>query len=454
MAELVLKHAPQAVAGLRSMEEAFEALLLPAVESIAVPVVLVVDGLDEADPPEQQQAQAEQQLRQLQQQQQEAQQQQQQREDAEEQQQQQQAGAGAGTAQQLAGLGAVKVCGNTMLRLVVNLFAKKLPEQARLVLSSRPEGCCGGMQEVLTRAFPNIKFFEPDALFAADVTSPMVLYDAMARECGVDVPLPEDGVPTLASVHAAYRVLFDRAPPGAKPSELLQLLLAAQEPLSCQLLQQLGYDAAMLQQLPGWGRLFFEAGQHVHLLHRSLRDWLGMDRAANPHAPDVAAGHRALGAHLLKDVCRASPTYQPPEYCLKYAYLHLCEAGPDAADLLEHALAQWDFIRAAFAAGHGARLVAALGSAAWVLRGQASGYAYDAHRWLSRLSGAFERQPEALEELTLVRASGCPMLSAKFQEAAKGRSCQWTPRLQLGGSGGAWTADVATFKVRPVVAWV
>ena len=46
--------------------------------------------------------------------------------------------------------------------------------------------------------------------------------------------------------------------------------MAAQEPLSYSMLQQMG-QAAHLEHLPGWGCLFYEAGHHIYLLHKSLR---------------------------------------------------------------------------------------------------------------------------------------------------------------------------------------
>ena len=49
--------------------------------------------------------------------------------------------------------------------------------------------------------------------------------------------------------------------------------MAAQEPLSHSLLQQMGL-ADHLSALPGWGVLFYLANHHVYLLHKSLSDWL------------------------------------------------------------------------------------------------------------------------------------------------------------------------------------
>lgn len=76
--------------------------------------------------------------------------------------------------------------------------------------------------------------------------------------------------------------------------------MAAQEPLSHSLLQQMGL-ADELHSLPGWGVLFYMADHHVYLLHKSLSDWL-MDegKSGKKHVVDVKKGHQFLGLHLIK----------------------------------------------------------------------------------------------------------------------------------------------------------
>ena len=50
----------------------------------------------------------------------------------------------------------------------------------------------------------------------------------------------------------------------------MQVILAAQEPLSHSKLQHMGL-AGFLESLPGWGCLFYIADHHIYLLHKSLR---------------------------------------------------------------------------------------------------------------------------------------------------------------------------------------
>ncbi len=161
--------------------------------------------------------------------------------------------------------------------------------------------------------------------------------------------------------------------------------------------QQLGLGQTDLEQLPGWGSLFYEADHHVYLVHKSLSDWLLLD--ANSHSPDVRMGHQRLGLVLLSEARKASATSRPSSYCLKYAVLHLCLAGPSCHDLLDAVLSSWDFLRAAIKAGHGGRIIAALGS---MPSGYRSPYAADSYLWLTRCIHDFEEDPEAnIEDITL-----------------------------------------------------
>lgn len=123
------------------------------------------------------------------------------------------------------------------------------------------------------------------------------MYDAIIKDLGgrllQSLPLLA-GPPTIDSVYNLYHVIFD-GKLGTRPSadgsvkKLLEVLLAAQEPLSRSLLEQLDLNQSDLEQLPGWGSLFFEADHHVFLMHKSLSDWLLLDASRNSHSPDVCA---------------------------------------------------------------------------------------------------------------------------------------------------------------------
>lgn len=270
-----------------------------------------------------------------------------------------------------------------------------------------------------------------------------------------------------------------------------QVLMAAQEPLSHATLHQLGLSSA-LELLPGWPCLFYVADHHVYMLHKSLRceqaaittyihntmfpcmraclimlqvfrfhhdmisayvvlhkscsDWLRLldNKPQTFFAPNVVSGHKALGAHLLKEVFRASPTVHASDYCLKYAILHLSLAGSECAELLDIALSRWAFLRAVFEAGHGGKLLSALGA---VPKGNHSVYTADTYRWLAFFANDFAKKPEDMERTTTTNLR-CPVGCLKFQEAAKRLSWQWIPRLQLGGPYGSdWPPDTSTFKV-------
>ena len=72
------------------------------------------------------------------------------------------------------------------------------------------------------------------------------------------------------------------------------------------------------------------------------------------------------------------------------------------------------------------------------------GQAFDTYRWLARCLGAFEREPERLEELTMIH---CPLGSFKFKEAVARLQCAWVPRMQLGAYGSKWPPDIMTLSV-------
>ena len=90
--------------------------------------------------------------------------------------------------------------------------------------------------------------------------------------------------------------------------------MAAQEPLSSSMLQQMGL-ASSLTSLPGWGCLFYEADHYIYLLHKSLSDWLLDVRLSYAHAVDVAKGHLLFGLHLLKDVHKVGGVHPHDQIC-------------------------------------------------------------------------------------------------------------------------------------------
>jgi hypothetical protein len=143
---------------------------------------------------------------------------------------------------------------------------------------------------------------------------------------------------SFATVDAAYAGIFAAAIPGPAVadcvSRLLSILMAARQPPSMAQLAALGVRAACAA-LPGWRLLFQEREHCVHVLHKSLAEWLQDASRSGQHAVDVAAGHRAW-AELLTTQLRqwlelGTPALAPPKGSYAYAHLlpHLHEAERD-----------------------------------------------------------------------------------------------------------------------------
>lgn len=113
---------------MRRPEEAFEQLLLPALADVSDPVVLLIDALDEADPPEEQHADFD------------------------------------------STKATVKACGNAVLSALVSTLAPRLPANVKFIITTRPEACCRGIKDVLSRTFGGagvgVTFLQPDSVRA------------------------------------------------------------------------------------------------------------------------------------------------------------------------------------------------------------------------------------------------------------------------------------------------
>lgn len=218
--------------------------------------------------------------------------------------------------------------------------------------------------------------------------------------------------------------------------------MAAQEPMSHSALQQMGM-ADFLNEIPGWGVLFYMADHHVYMIHKSISDWLRDASRSGQYAVDVQAGHRFLGLHFIKEVLKPSFTTTSvlPAYTAKYAIRHLCLAGPEVAPLLDVALGQWDFLRKIFEAGQGGRLLQALN-----IPSERSPYCEDTVRWLGRYMSEFEHKPSEMEAVTMQPDTRVPR-SFKCQEAATRLGAR-IETMVLGGTGSDWSADSCTLKVR------
>ena len=155
-------------------------------------------------------------------------------------------------------------------------------------------------------------------------------------------------------------------------------------------------------------RLVLDNLTQVYLLHKSLSDWLL--QPGGRYNTDVDSGHKKLGLSLLADVWAASHR-MPSEYCMKYTVLHLCKAGPACAEQLRATLSVWDYLCCCIRSKHGGRRLVALSH--FPNKGS-NDYVEDTFRWFPRCLGRFEKEPERLEELTMIH---CPLASIKFKEA-------------------------------------
>ncbi|GAX81308.1 hypothetical protein CEUSTIGMA_g8739.t1 [Chlamydomonas eustigma] len=279
----LLKLSPVDVAALTTMEAAFNMLLRPLELPSEPPrkIVIMVDALDEGDPLEQQQS---------------------------------------------GFTGGIMAGGNKALNLIVTCFSE-LPHNIRFIFSSRPDAACNHMQAILQRAFEakedggpgGVTFIEPHhelmmmtqwmvgSAVRVGSMGRIMVFDTVVKECDLleDEELVQgmlresvlQGDPLLA-VYGAYRAVFDMKPPSGVAKNLLQVLIAAQEPLSHSMLQLLGLSNH-LESLPGWSCLLYIADHHIYMLHTSLSEWMVDASKSGPHAVDVTAGHRLMGMHLV-----------------------------------------------------------------------------------------------------------------------------------------------------------
>ena len=109
-------------------------------------------------------------------------------------------------------------------------------------------------------------FLEPHQLRKEEESAPggVMVFDVVVKECNLAGSLPEVKVAGLPDLYLAYRKVFDREAKAPEKAvvDLLHVIMAAQQPLSLSLLQQMGL-AQHLPALPGWPTLFFKADHHV-----------------------------------------------------------------------------------------------------------------------------------------------------------------------------------------------
>jgi hypothetical protein len=292
----IQKLSAKEVSQLDSLDKAFDMLLLP-LASISTEIIILIDAMDEADPIEQQQPGYK---------------------------------------------GYVRAYGNRALALVISHLAKKLPPSVRFIFTSRPDAVCGGIRAVMELAFPDVTFVAPWQLRGSTAAAAagggrVLVYDTVVKECKLSMP-PLSAAPDLEALYSAYRCVFDRHVLSVDAASLLQVLMAAQEPPSSSLLQQVRLSHH-LASLPGWGTLFYEADHRIYLLHKSLSDWLLDGDKSGHHRVEPKLGHKLLGL-AGEEYCHAELGLRSGgaeakgrwnRYALRHTLTHLCLAGDGTA---------------------------------------------------------------------------------------------------------------------------
>ena len=120
----------------------------------------------------------------------------------------------------------------------------------------------------------------------------------------------------------------------------LAMLAASRQPQSLADLEAMGMRSAVLA-LPGWGVLFVEREHRVHLLHRSITEWLFSSGGVS-----VANGHSSLADFIWRQKLQpwlfpargdvAAPEPPAGSYAISHAVAHLSAAGrqADASSLM------------------------------------------------------------------------------------------------------------------------
>ncbi|GLC68303.1 hypothetical protein PLESTF_000673900 [Pleodorina starrii] len=284
------------------------------------------------------------------------------------------------------------VCGNKVVQLLSKQL-RCLPSSVRFVVSTDPGAMGGHVRAALDRAFADcggVTYLTPQQLrgrqppaLSPQADAPdgggggrggVLLYHTVMSEClggasaaGAPPPAVKPVLPplsaapaTVSDLHGAYSQLFCGALSRMARSDaeavraLLEVLVAAQEPLPVSALAAMGLAGA-LQLLPGYrvliagppgdnaggggrgsgdgdlergswprrgtgtgtGRLAegggcttSPEGRHtVRILHKSLADWLADPRVSGPLlATSPARGHARLARHLLSQVAAVAAT--------------------------------------------------------------------------------------------------------------------------------------------------
>lgn len=160
--------------------------------------------------------------------------------------------------------------GNSALQLLKDHVLPGLPQSVRLVITTRPDAVGGRVLDALRTVSsnscevltPELLREDPSRAAATAGHSQVMLVRTVCREV-----LGEDddaGRPdTLGALYRAFHRSFEKAHDNdpsqwAEVKSLVDVLAAAQEPLSLALLQQMGLSE-IRKALPGWNTLYSES---------------------------------------------------------------------------------------------------------------------------------------------------------------------------------------------------
>ncbi|GFR45284.1 hypothetical protein Agub_g6392, partial [Astrephomene gubernaculifera] len=278
---------------------------------------------------------------------------------------------------------------------------------------------------------------------------------------------------------AAYRQIFmmsfqKLAPQShAQVMKLLQVLLAAREPLTRNQLQNLHLVSSPrdLQKLPGWGVLFYEREYMVFHMHKSLFDFLSNKKEAGPFFVDAQRGHKLIAAQLFKEIMVAPSAAAVAssaasvinggaagsdpmaasavsQYTLRYAVTHLALA--DMLEELSQLLLNFDFWETIFEKGLGLEVLGDLiHIRGWELPKDsiasadvvAASSTVVSHviRWLQRDGAMLKQYPKAVLQL----ATDTPVNSLVSKAAL---SYHRRPHAHLVNKDAGWPSNLMTLE--------
>lgn len=171
----------------------------------------------------------------------------------------------------------------------------------------------------------SVDFFDPQPRYGSCLT-----YNTVVNEAHLVDVLPSlKESASVEDLYKAYAAVFDRQPPrGQRMVDLVSILAASRRYLSVRMLEEMDYRRHDLEELPGWGCLFYSSNGRI-LTDRLLNSWL-QSKPAKEYGVDVNRGHALLGMKLLREMNEAqrsgNSVVVPSKYARDFALYHQCQA--------------------------------------------------------------------------------------------------------------------------------